>query len=147
MKLETRTSDFGLSIVIPVYNSESTLEKCLSSIFASEGVEGRFEVIVVDDGCVDGSIEIATLFPCRIVSYGENRGISAARNAGARVAASEIIYFVDADIVQKPDTIGKLLAAFEEDPELVVAQAVWAVVSGGMSTNGSRPSATALADA
>lgn len=111
--------------MIPVYNGEATLENCLASIFLSEDAEGRFEVIVVDDGCTDGSMEIAARFPCRIVSYGENRGISAARNAGAREASFGIIYFVDSDIVQKPDTIQKFLGAFEEDPDLVVAQAIW----------------------
>lgn len=118
--------DFRLSIVFPVYNGEATLENCLSSIFASEGADGRFEVIVVDDGCTDGSMAIAEKFPCRIKSLERNMGIGAARNAGAREAQAEIIYFVDADIVQKPDTIGIFIKAFDEDPELVVAQAVWA---------------------
>ena len=125
-----------LSIVVPVLNAEATLEKCLASIYASEGAEGRFEVIVVDDGSTDRSVEIAQRFPCRIVSFGENRGISAARNAGARAAKFDVIYFVDADIVQKPDTIGKFLRAFDEDPGLVVAQAIWAKESLNPSFGG-----------
>jgi len=125
-----------LSIVIPVYNNEGTLEKCLASIYASEGAEGRFEVILVDDGSTDNSVGIARRFPCKIVSFGENRGISVARNAGARAAKWDIIYFVDGDIVQKPDTIRGFLQAFDDDPGLVVAQAVWAKESLNPSFGG-----------
>lgn len=120
------SAESKLSIVIPVHNNEATLDVCLSSIYASKGVDGRFEVVVVDDGSTDGSVEVAGRFPCRVVSLPQNMGVSAARNAGAREASHEIIYFVDGDIVQKPETIRQLLDAFDEDPDLAVAQAVWA---------------------
>ena len=125
-----------LSIVVPVHNNEATLEKCLASIYASEGADGRFEVIVVDDGSTDNSMGIARRFPCKIVSLGENRGVSVARNAGARVAQWDIVYFIDADIVQKPDTIRRFLQAFDDDAGLVVAQAIWAKESLNPSFGG-----------
>ena len=77
-----------LSIIIPVYNVERYLEQCLNSIVVGNvNLLGMLEVIVVDDGSLDRSGEIADRFagqyPCVKVIHQENAGVAAARNTGS----------------------------------------------------------------
>jgi glycosyltransferase involved in cell wall biosynthesis len=84
-----------ISVIIPNYNGGQTIGKCLESVFAlhDEGLE----VIVVDDGSGDGSLDIIRKYPCRLVQMEKHAGASAARNAGARNSSGEVLFFIDAD--------------------------------------------------
>src|SRR5262245_4574491 len=73
-----------ISVVMPVYNAEATLDECLSKL--GQSVFEDFEVIVVDDGSTDRSKEIMTRFPVRVVPSSGRVGPAAARNLGAQVA-------------------------------------------------------------
>lgn len=95
--------DYGykLSIIVPVYNCEKYLEKCLDSLL-SQDLEDKYEIIVVNDGSSDGSQLIIDsykkLFPDKIKSYiKKNGGQSSARNLGLEYASGEFISFVDSD--------------------------------------------------
>jgi glycosyltransferase involved in cell wall biosynthesis len=92
-----------ISVVIPVYNAEKTLDKCLRAVFNS-GFQD-FEVLVVDDDSKDSSMKIAEQFPCKLLTLTRNQGPSVARNWGARNARGEIILFIDSDIVIQRDTL------------------------------------------
>lgn len=88
-----------VSIIIPVYNSQNTLERCLSSI--SDQTLKDIEVIIIDDGSVDRSDNIIEHF-CEKDSrfmhrYQQNSGVSSARNFGLQLANGEYIAFVDSD--------------------------------------------------
>lgn len=88
-----------VSIVVPVYNAEEELERCVKSILMQ--TEKRIEVILVDDGSQDGSYEICKYYAkwderVRAV-HQENAGVSAARNLGISLATGEYIGFVDSD--------------------------------------------------
>jgi glycosyltransferase involved in cell wall biosynthesis len=96
-----------ISIIIPTYNAERTLDKCLKAIFSSNNKD--FEVLVVDDGSKDNSIRIANLYNCRILKTDKNRGASFARNLGAKNANGDILLFIDSDIVIKEDTLNLIL--------------------------------------
>jgi glycosyltransferase involved in cell wall biosynthesis len=100
-----------ISIVIPVRDGARTLDACLAAACAEAGSGG--EVVVVDDGSTDASTAIAARHPCRIVRLPTPRGAAAARNAGARAARGEILFFIDADCVLLPGTIGRVAAAQE----------------------------------
>ena len=90
-----------ISIIIPVYNVEPYLRKCLDSILRQGLRDGEYEVILVNDGSKDGSVAICEKY-CknhshfRIISQ-ENAGVSAARNNGIEHARGKYIVFVDAD--------------------------------------------------
>lgn len=85
-----------LSIIIPVYNTEAYLEKCVLSCLG-----GDAEIIIVNDGSTDGSPAIARKLaaehPGITVLSQENAGLSAARNAGLRVAQGDYVWFIDSD--------------------------------------------------
>lgn len=103
-----------ISVVIPVYNSADTLQRCLTSVAASRRPPD--ECIVVDDGCTDGSAEIARSFGARVVCVPNGpTGPGNARNVGAAAATGDVLFFLDADVTAHEDTIGKVAETFESD--------------------------------
>ena len=103
----------AISVVIPVYNTESYIADCLASIHGQTFQD--FEAIIVDDGSTDGSASIAKEFAkedprFRIVSQ-ENKGLSEARNAGIEVAEGDWITFVDSDDMLAPNFLQALFNA------------------------------------
>ena len=99
-----------ISVVICAYNAERTMQACLESL---RGLRyPNFEVIVVNDGSTDSTLAIAEQFPgIRIISQ-ENKGLSAARNAGIEAANGPIVAFTDSDCVVDPDWLTYLAYAF-----------------------------------
>ncbi|MBR8724377.1 glycosyltransferase family 2 protein [Bacteroides pyogenes] len=90
-----------LSIIIPAYNVEQYIEKCLISTQVQEVEKGAYEVLVIVDGAKDRSLEIAQNVARRYtnirVIYQENEGLSGARNNGLKAAIGEYVWFVDSD--------------------------------------------------
>ena len=88
-----------ISIVVPVYNAEQYLDKCISSILSQ--TYNNFEVILVDDGSTDNSSNICELYAKIddrfVVKHIENSGLSAARNIGILLSKGEFITFIDSD--------------------------------------------------
>ena len=88
-----------ISIIVPVYNVEKYLEKCVRSILAQTFTD--FELILVDDGSPDSSGAMCDQFAeqdQRVkVIHKENGGLSDARNAGIEIATGEYLGFVDSD--------------------------------------------------
>lgn len=113
-----------ISVVIPSYNSSTTIGKCLEAAFASD--YKNFEVIVVDDYSSDASVEIIRKFPCRLVTFSEHKGTSSARNAGALTSKGEYIFFTDSDCLLNKDT----LAIIDE----IISKAETDVIIGGTYT-------------
>lgn len=105
-----------ISIIIPCYNSEKSIQKCLESIFQSK--YQPFEVIVVDDTSTDASIEIFQKYPVKVISLSANKGCAFARNKGAKEAKGEILFFVDSDVLLEADTINKVVETFTQRPEI-----------------------------
>jgi GT2 family glycosyltransferase len=100
-----------VSVVVCSYNSERTMEACLASLAALDYPD--YEVIVVNDGSTDRTLEITEGFPfCRIISQ-PNKGLSVARNVGAEAATGEIVAYTDSDCVADPDWLTYLVARME----------------------------------
>lgn len=89
-----------LSIIIPVYNVEHFIRKCLDSVIDIPLTVEDYEIILVNDGTRDKSMEIVAEYKNRknfhIITQ-ENKGLSAARNTGLRNATGEWVYFLDSD--------------------------------------------------
>lgn len=111
-----------LSIIIPVYNVEQYLRKCVDSVLNQD--ISNYEIILVDDGSPDGCPQIcdeyATKYtisnlqsPIIHTLHQPNAGLSAARNAGLAVASGEYIMFVDSDDYLEPNVLGALMAQVE----------------------------------
>ncbi|MBI5417120.1 glycosyltransferase family 2 protein [Candidatus Poribacteria bacterium] len=101
-----------ISVIIPVYNSESTLENCLNNIFMQNYTD--YEVIVVDDYSKDNSKEISLKFNCKLIELDKNKGAAAARNRGVKEAKGEIICFTDSDCLVPKDWLNKIVKHFED---------------------------------
>ncbi|MEI6863640.1 MAG: glycosyltransferase family 2 protein, partial [Candidatus Omnitrophota bacterium] len=101
-----------ISIIIPVYNSEDTLDLCLEAVFKSDIKD--YEVVVIDDASHDSSVKISQKYPCRLIALKENRGAASARNIGAKSAGGSILVFIDSDIVVYPSAIGELVRHLDE---------------------------------
>lgn len=85
-----------VSVVIPCYNAERWVGRAIDSVLAQEGV--TVEVIVIDDGSTDGSVDVLRRYEGRIHwETGPNRGACAARNRGLALARADYIMFLDAD--------------------------------------------------
>ena len=88
-----------ISIIVPIYNAENHLEKCVKSIL-TQTIED-LELILVDDGSKDNSLSICNAYACRDprvkVIHQKNAGVSVARNHGIEVAEGDYIGFVDSD--------------------------------------------------
>ena len=106
-----------ISVIVPVYNSEKTLERCVRSLQRQTAVD--LEIILVDDGSTDGSrLLVSTLAreDARIrVIHKENGGVSSARNAGIEAAKGEYLMFTDSDDYVEPEMAEKMLEGIGED--------------------------------
>lgn len=116
-----------LSFVLPVYNVATYLRKCVDSLLAQD--YNNYEIILVDDGSTDESGTICeelascaltnspnthSLIPIRVI-HQENKGLSAARNAGLKMAKGKYVCFVDSDDYWEPNVLGKLMAQMERE--------------------------------
>lgn len=109
-----------LSVIIPVYNVSSTLDRCLESV-AGQTMRD-LQIILVDDASTDGSSEICDKWTrddgrIQVVRHNANQGLSAARNSGIVRAKGEYITFVDSDDTVDKETYARLFAILNVHPD------------------------------
>ncbi len=112
-----QTNSPTVSVIVPVYNTKPTLERCVNSILVQ--TYSNFEIILVDDGSPDGAGELCDQFAKKNqnirVLHQKNAGLSAARNTALKVAQGEYITFVDSDDTIFPDML-EVLMSLRNDP-------------------------------
>jgi tetratricopeptide (TPR) repeat protein len=105
-----------VSVIIPNYNHARYLGDAIRSVLNQD--YRNFEIIVVDDGSTDNSCEVAEQFSDKInYVYQKNAGLSAARNAGMRIAKGSLIGVLDADDIYEPVFLDTLVDALKSDPD------------------------------
>jgi len=109
------------SVIIPTHNRKENLQKILGSLSTQTASPTNFEVIVVDDGSMDGSPRVADMwFPFHLYYLRQaNQGSAAARNAGAEHASGELLIFLDDDMLVESGFVSGLLEAHEKYPDIV----------------------------
>lgn len=115
-----------LSIIIPVYNVEKYVEKCIRSCENQDIPKEDYEVIVVNDGSPDGSLAIvervAKEYPNIKVISQENQGLSGARNTGLAAAQGEYVWFVDSDDWIEENCLMRLTEKLVDDIDILQIQ-------------------------
>jgi glycosyltransferase involved in cell wall biosynthesis len=108
-----------VSVVIPTYCEEETIEGCLKSVVNQEFESGRIESIVVDSHSPDDTRAVAKKCADKIIDL-RTRGVGKARNAGAKMAEGEILLFLDADTFLESNFVAEIYRTFT-DPRVVCA--------------------------
>ena len=107
----------SISVIIPAYNSETTLARAIDSVLVQS--YPAHEIIVVDDGSTDGTAEVAVRYGDKVrYVRQDNVGVSSARNHGARIATGDWLAFLDADDRYYPDRLRLHAEWIDEDERL-----------------------------
>ena len=101
----------SLSVIIPAYNEERTIDKCIDSVLENNYPKEKMEVIVVDDGSTDKTKELAKRKKVKLLTQ-DHRGKSDALNLGIKNSRNEFIICLDADSFMEKDCIKELVKPF-----------------------------------
>jgi glycosyltransferase involved in cell wall biosynthesis len=123
-----------VSVIIPTYNRAGCLREAVDSVLSQEF--SGFELIVVDDGSTDETPQLLREYGDSIrVLRQENRGVSAARNAGIASGRGELIAFLDSDDIWLPGKLARQVDFFRQNPELLICQTEELWVKNGRRVN------------
>lgn len=128
--------DHTISVIVPVYNGEVTLYRCLQAIEQQD--QPPHELIIADNGSDDTSIRIVQDFAKRStinvkLLEVERRGAAAARNAAAKVALGDWLAFTDADCVPDSDWLAQGMIAIQQQSCVALAGPAWGTMEGDLS--------------
>ncbi len=115
--LEPLPKPGSIACYIPAYQVESYMRGAIEGLLAQS--HPLDEIIVVDDGCTDGSMTVAGGYPVRIVSHWENRGLAAARNTAFKESAAKYLAAIDTDAVPSPRYLEMAWLELENAPDHV----------------------------
>jgi len=112
----------GISVIVPVYNSEKFISECIQSILSQE-YNGKIEIIISDDGSTDRSLEIAQSYGEKIILVKKPndckiQGASGARNRGLAIASHNYISFLDSDDYYLPRHLKIMTETLDKNKEL-----------------------------
>lgn len=115
--------DYKISMIVPVYNVEEYLEKCIDSLLAQTVSQEEMEVLLINDGSTDNSFEICRRYaeehPNFKLFTKDNEGLSATRNFGITRARGKYLMFLDSDDTLSPETVKEVTDFFDQHYEEV----------------------------
>lgn len=123
-----------ISFILPIYNVASYIDKTVSSIILQGLQPEDFEIIAVNDGSTDNSLQVLNTCKIKLLQQGytnfviidqKNSGASAARNAGLRVANGDYIWFVDGDDTLEPNVAKDLLVKAQKSDLDILRFGIW----------------------
>lgn len=122
LNITNRSNDL-ISIIVPVFNSEKYIDRCLNSIVSQK--YSNIEIILVDDGSTDNSLnklkEFAKVDNRIKIFHHENSGVSYTRNVGINNSNGKYIMFVDSDDLVDENMVSDLLGLYDSDVDLVIS--------------------------
>lgn len=128
--MSTETATPRVSVIIPVYQGDRFLGEAVESVLNQTYT--NYEIIVVDDGSTDNSLEVLEHYFDKICYvFQGNQGVAAARNRGLQIARGEFIAFLDQDDFWLPEKLALQIACFDAQPELGIVHCGWRRVDGG----------------
>jgi glycosyltransferase involved in cell wall biosynthesis len=123
-----------VSVIIPTFNRDWCLRDAIDSVLAQTFID--FELIVVDDGSTDRTLEILSEYGNRLRRIHQiNRGVSAARNCGIGVSTGRLIAFLDSDDLWLPEKLAVQTAFFELNRSALICQTEELWIRNGMRVN------------
>mgnify|MGYP001568137199 CR=1 FL=1 len=112
-----------VSVIVPVYNNQESIRKCVEALLGQDYPNNGYEVIVVDDGSADSTAGVVKAYPVKYI-YQKNQGPAAARNRGAGEAKGDIILFTDSDCVPDGNWISEMVKPFKA-PDVVAVKGAY----------------------
>src|SRR6266481_4081519 len=135
-----------VSVIIPIYNGATTIERALKSVFEQTFTD--FEIVVVDDGSTDDTPSVLAKFGDRIRMFRQpNRGLPGARNAGVAVSRGELLALIDHDDQWLPRKLEISVAALLDDSGAALVYSDLVVVNEAGVESRASPSSSATAHA
>jgi glycosyltransferase involved in cell wall biosynthesis len=104
-----------ISIVVCTKNGSKKIKNCLDALIKQTYPPSKYEIILVDDGSTDNTLEIVSKYPIKIIKNEKNIGLAGSRNIGAKEAKGEIIAFTDDDCIPNNDWLEKLEERYSDE--------------------------------
>ena len=123
-----------MSVVVCSLNGADGVHRCLVALH-KQTIRRHLELIVVDDGSADATSAVAQADGAIVIRHDHSRGVSAARNAGIRLASAPVVAFLDDDCEPDPTWAEKFLAAYEDEGVLAVGGALSVAEPSGILLN------------
>ncbi len=119
-----------VTVIIPAYNEEYHIEKCLESIKKVNYPRNKIEVIVIDDGSTDDTRKIVSSFDVKLIK-GKHEGVGVSRNLGIKKSTGKIILFLDADETINKNFIIEVVKPFR-DEKIIAVDSSYKLVNKGI---------------
>ncbi len=111
-----------ISIVVPCFNVEHVIERCIEALIAQDYPKEKMIIVIVDDCSTDDTLKIIQQYrsnnQIKIIKHFKNRGLSAARNSGINASKSQMVGFIDSDIVVRKNWV-ELMMKVLQNPNVV----------------------------
>lgn len=107
------------TVVVPCYNVEHVIEKCIEALLSQDYPKDKFSIVLIDDKSSDNTLNIINHYKdheqIKIIKHFKNRGLSAARNSGIKASNSKIIGFLDSDVVVQTNWVKVLVSELKSN--------------------------------